>query len=84
MQPNKSKFQEGFRTPLTDLQLELLKLYSTNLTEEEIRELKQQIANRPLLRGKGHQSGRSDMGRSRTIRNQYGGLAPWQILNGSV
>ena len=44
MQPNKSKFQEGFRTPLTDLQLELLKLYSTNLTEEEIRELKQQIA----------------------------------------
>lgn len=44
MEANKPKFQEGLQTPFTDLQLELLKLYSTNLTEEELRELKKQLA----------------------------------------
>lgn len=31
-------------TPLTSLQLELLKLYSTELTEEELREVKRELA----------------------------------------
>jgi len=37
--------QAARTTPLNDLQIELLKLYSTDLTPEELRELKQQLAN---------------------------------------
>jgi hypothetical protein len=31
--------------PLSNVQLELLKLYSTNLSEKELQELKDQLAN---------------------------------------
>ncbi len=38
--PRAQKISEGRSTPLSDLQLELLKLYSTEVTSEELLEVK--------------------------------------------
>ncbi len=36
---------ENLQTPLTNVQLELLRLYSTGLSEEDLQELKDTLAN---------------------------------------